>query len=115
MLKEIRALKQHQDGLFRRWFEDDFFDLIVWYDQRQEIFGFQLCYEKSRDEHALTWREDRGYGHHRIDTGEQTVWETSAPLLIAAGPFPRQDIIESFVERSTAIDSKVVRYVLQED
>jgi hypothetical protein len=106
-------VKQHQHGLCRRWFEDEFFDLIVWYDQRQEIFGFQLCYEKSRDEHALTWLEDRGYGLHRIDTGEQSVWETSSPVLIADGAFPRQQIIERFLESSKAIDPNVVQYVVQ--
>jgi len=66
MLAEIQPVKQHQDDRFRRWFADDYFDLIVWYDERQEICGFQLCYEKSRAEHALTWRADAGYAHHRI-------------------------------------------------
>ena len=113
MLREIKPVKQHEDNLFRRWFEDEFFDLIVWYDQRQEIFGFQLCYQKSRNEHALTWLEDSGYAHHKIDTGEQSVWETKAPVLIADGVFPRQQIIESLLERSNAIDPTVVQYVVQ--
>jgi len=112
MLREIGSVKQHPDGPFRRWFEDEFFDLIVWYD-RQEIFGFQLCYEKSKDEHALTWLKDRGYGHHRIDTGEQSVWETRSPVLIADGAFPRQQIIERFLESSSAIDPIIMRHVVQ--
>src|ERR1700681_640797 len=113
MLREINPVRQHKNDLNRRWFEDDFFDLIVWYDQLQEICGFQLCYQKSRNEHALTWLVGRGFAHHRIDVGEQSVWETKAPVLIADGPFPSQHIIEEFLKRSNAIDPKVVRYVVQ--
>ena len=30
----------------RRWFMDSYFDLIVWYDDRGNATGFQLCYDK---------------------------------------------------------------------
>ena len=113
MLREIRPVKQHKNEFFRRWFEDDFFDLIVWYDERRKFSGFQLCYQKARDEHALTWLEGKGYDHHRIDSGERSVWETKSPVLAAALGFPREQIIENFIERSSGLEREVVEYVVQ--
>lgn len=113
MLQEILPLKQLKDEPFRRWFEDEFFDLIVWYDESDEIFAFQLCYQKSQDEHALAWLVGKGYDHYRIDTGERSVWETMAPLLRAGGMFPREQVVEKFRERSIGIEPHVVQFVLQ--
>lgn len=113
MLREITPVKQHKDDFRRRWFEDEFFDLIVWYDEHQGIVGFQLCYDKSGNEHALTFLEERGYSHHRIDAGGKSVWETKAPVLTAGGAFPQQRVVESFVAGSKAIDSSVADYVVQ--
>ena len=113
MLREIIPVPQPGNDLFRRWFEDEFFDLIVWYNQQREIHGFQLCYQKSGNEQALTWIEDRGYAHHRIDSGEQSVWETKTPVLTATVAFPRQQIIESFLKRSNYLQPKVLQYVVR--
>jgi hypothetical protein len=113
MLREIQSVKQNRDELFRRWFEDDFFDLFVWYDQQEKISGFQLCYEKCRDEHALTWREDCGYALDRIDSGERSVWETSTPVLLPSNDLPPEKVIETFVARSEAVDPQLVEFVVQ--
>ena len=112
MLREIAPVTQEGE-LRRRWFEDEVFDLIVWYDEHEEIFGFQLCYDKSGSEHALTYLNETGCSHHRIDTGEKSVWETRAPVLTAGGVFPHQRVGESFDERSKAIDSRVAEYVMR--
>ena len=37
----------------RRWIADEYFDLIVWYEDDQTIHGFQLCYDKPGRERAL--------------------------------------------------------------
>ncbi len=61
MLKEVESARQEDPLRHRRWFADDFFDLIVWYDPDGRLDGFQLCYNKSFDEHAFTWRRDSGF------------------------------------------------------
>ena len=111
MLQEIDPVKQNKGEFLRKWFEDDLFDLIVWYDEDQAIIGFQLCYDKSGNEHALTCLMGKGYSHHRIDTGEKSVWEQKAPILRPDGAFPHQRVLESFLERSNAIDSRIAEYV----
>src|SRR5438874_11368928 len=47
----------------RRWFSDDDFDLIVGLDSRDAIMWFELCYDRSRVERALTWTPTVGYHH----------------------------------------------------
>ncbi len=42
MIVEKKDARQIENEGFRRWFTDDFFDLIVWYENK-EITGFQLC------------------------------------------------------------------------
>jgi hypothetical protein len=108
MLKEFPN-RQPED---RRWFGDDFFDLIVWLDQRGEIVGFQLCYNVSGDEHALTWNEKTGFGHQRVDDGELHRPFKETPILVADGPFNSAAILRHFKERSNSMDEKVARFVL---
>ena len=46
MLSEIKNARQVPGEGKRRWFRDDDFDLIIWYDDSDTVFGFQLCYDK---------------------------------------------------------------------
>jgi hypothetical protein len=70
LLRELSHVRQALEAPRRRWFADDYFDLIVWVGNRGECIGFQLCYDKSGDEHALTWHKKTGFRHHRVDSGE---------------------------------------------
>ena len=38
----------------RKWFSDDYFDLIVWIDLNGAVSGFQLRYDKYKKERTLT-------------------------------------------------------------
>jgi len=109
MLKE--AL--HTAGANRRWFNDDYFDLIVWYGENSRISGFQLCYDRLGHEHALTWREHEGLSHHRIDSGESSPFKNMAPVLLPDGAIPYESVLEKFQERAANIDETVVRLVLE--
>ncbi len=108
MLKEFPN-RQPKD---RRWFGDDFFDLIVWFEPMGVIVGFQLCYNVSGDEHALTWHEKAGFGHTRVDDGELHRPCKETTILIADGPFDSEAILRLFKERSRSMDEKVARFVL---
>lgn len=96
----------------RRWFGDDYFDLIVWLDQQGEIAGFQLCYDVAGDEHALTWHEKTGFGHQRVDDGDLKRPFKAAPILVADGPCDSAAILRLFQERSSSMDEQVARFVL---
>ena len=70
MLKEIIPTRQIPNEPRRVWFMDDEMDLIVWLGESDEIIGFQLCDDKGRNEHALTWFKAKGYSFERVDDGE---------------------------------------------
>ena len=93
----------------RKWMSDDYFDLIVWYESPSgaRIKGFQLCYDKAGDERALTWIEGRGFLHCSIDAGDDKPTANRTPLLVAAGPFPKDKVVDEFGRRSAGLCAEV--------
>jgi len=105
-----RAREQH-----RRWFSDDDFDLFVWFDGRGAISWFELCYDRSHVERALTWTPTRGYEHWRVSTGDAAGMEYDmTPILVPDdSEFPKDRIIATFVEAATTLEPTVRSFVLQ--
>jgi hypothetical protein len=117
VLVEYRNVRQIRGEGHRRWFSDDYFDLIVWYDSprrsRSHITGFQLCYDRSGYERALTWTRNHGYSHEKVDTGESGPGGLkSTPILVADGHFDSGPIVERFREASKGIDPDIADLVL---
>lgn len=111
MLVEIKNVKQFEDEGPRRWFNDEYFDLIVWYSMRGGIDGFQLCYDKDHNERALTWRKTTGYSHDGIDDGENPGEAKMTPVLVADGLFDKDSIGSRFIEASKNIDPAIIGFV----
>jgi len=113
MLYEIKGIKSYENEPKRRWFFDHDIDLTVWFDETEEIVGFQICYDKPHNPHAFTWWRKTGYKHHEIDDGERL--ETSAhkgiPILMLDGLFDKEKIGKLFQEKSKDIDPKVSAFV----
>jgi hypothetical protein len=112
MLREMTQVRQILKESRRRWFADDYFDLIVWIGARGEITGFQLCYDKSGDEHALTWHKTTGFSHHRVDSGELQRPYKATPILVADGAWDFARLLSLFKGRSRMMDQQVARFVL---
>jgi hypothetical protein len=110
MLTEIKHTRQIPNEGYRRWFTDEFFDLIVWY-LKGKIDGFQLCYDKGEKERAITWRSSMGYSHDKIDDGERVFYNKMTPILIANGTFERDIIAEKFRRAATHMDKEIVSFV----
>ena len=53
------------------------------------LIGFQLAYDRPMDPYALTWHDESGYYHQRVDDGEcpDTTAFKGIPILIANGQF----------------------------
>lgn len=65
---EIRAVKQTPGEPRLRWFQSDYFDLFVWYEDEERFWGFRLCYDRGFEERAITWRRETGRAaHHSVD------------------------------------------------
>ncbi len=113
MLYEITKVKSYENEPGRRWFFDHEIDLTVWFGENETIVGFQLCYDKPEDPHALTWWENRGFQHHKIDDGE--CFGTSAhkgiPILEMDGAFDKDRIAAGFFEKSREMDSAIADFV----
>jgi hypothetical protein len=112
MLRELTNVRQVQKESKRRWFADDYFDLIVWVGERGQFSGFQLCYDKSGDEHALTWHKKTGFSHHRVDSGETQRPYKATPILVADGVLDFARLTYLFKERSQKMDQQVAWFVL---
>jgi hypothetical protein len=111
MLSEIRNPRQIPAEGFRRWFTDDYFDLIVWYDHKRRLIGFQLCYDKQEQERALTWTRAHGFRHDRIDSGEGPGHSKMTPIIVADGAFDAGPVARRFREASANIEPGIASFV----
>jgi hypothetical protein len=107
MLSEIRHTRQVPGEGYRRWFTDEYFDLIVWYDDDAAFYGFQLCYDKMGRERALTWTRNHGFRHDAIDAGEVPGSPKMTPVIVADGEFSAQPIAQRFRQESASIDPEL--------
>jgi hypothetical protein len=111
-LRELANVRQPLQEPGRRWFGDDYFDLIVWVGDKGEFVGFQLCYDKSSDEHALTWHQKTGFTHHRVDSGELQRPYKATPILVSDGVVDFAHLIHQFKDRSREMDQQAARFGL---
>jgi hypothetical protein len=89
-------------------------DLIVWYRKSGEIRGFQLCYGKQTDQHAVTWLSDGSYTHARVDDGESwPIGSKSTPILVQDGHFDSERIAASFAANASYVDEPIRDLVVQ--
>lgn len=114
MLSEIQSVRQYPCE-FRRLFQDEYFDLYIWYQspEQDEIIGFQLCYDKDYEEKALTWRKSTGFIHSFVDTGENSPKANRTPVLNHGGSFQSDRVIPLFQKHSLEIDAKIRNNVLE--
>jgi len=111
MLHE-KSTKPTQSDFARRWLTDDYFDLIVWYEPDGGIHGFQLCYDKTGRERALTWTPSRGFAHNRVDSGETAPTANRTPQLVPDGAFQAAQVREQFLKRCSPLDEVIRNFVL---
>jgi hypothetical protein len=111
MMHEIKYARKYDGGKRVRWFSDRFFDLSIWFDEDEDIASFQLTYDKYSDEHAITWRRDRGFLHEKIDDGEVPGRHKKSPILIPDGIFPKEPIADRFEKESVNIDPVIREFV----
>jgi hypothetical protein len=112
MLKEM-SVGQQSGRARRRWFTDEDFNLIVWFSEQGAPDGFQLCYDRRGHEHALTWTEDAGYRHDRIDDGEGNPTKNRSPILVSDGAFAGTDALERFEMSSAEVEPPIRQFVAQ--
>ena len=114
MLEEYNQPGEPEGEFTKRWFGDSYFYLFVWSDKQGVIDRFQLCYDKSHNEHAITWKRPSSYYHQQVDDGENRPGKSkSTPILLADGMFDFRTIAERFSKESRNIDPEIGRFVHQ--
>ena len=111
MLYEIKEVKQQPGEPVKRWFTDEYYDLFVWHDDREQISSFQLTYDKGHEERAVTWTRKGGFQHTGVDAGEDSPVESRTPILVADGAFDSPAEAERFRRESAEMDPQVSRFV----
>jgi hypothetical protein len=106
MLYEIT---HQRDG---RWFSDEYFDLFVW-EAGRRIERFQLCYDLDRQERVVSWSEEGGYSHCKVDNGPGAGAYPATPILLADGVFDFTTVARRFSERSVEIDQEIAAFIYQ--
>jgi hypothetical protein len=86
-LRELPRVQQVPGEPRRRWFHGHEMDLVVWEDAEGALLGFQLAYDKHRNEHSIEWRAGRGFAHYQVDDGEAVALSKETPFL-----YPRRRI-----------------------
>jgi hypothetical protein len=115
VLAELANIRQVPGERRRRWFCDEGFDLIVWYDDDGTVHGFQLCYDKEARERAVTWTRDEGLRHHGVDDGEHEPGRPKmTPVLLTNGPIEGERVAREFREGSGALDADLAAFVIRQ-
>ncbi|MDR3414648.1 MAG: hypothetical protein P4L83_00545 [Nevskia sp.] len=107
-LQEVPRVRQVPGEPRRRWFSARDMDLIVWIDDRELPFAFQLCYMHQRREFALEWERDRGYAHTTVDDGEGR-WgmHKATPILDRTAPFDPELLRPRFDEIGSRLPTEI--------
>lgn len=108
MLKEFLKPRQIEGEPRRRWFFSEDLDLIVWTEDSNRPFKFQICYDTTREEKALTWEAGRGFDHSSVVTTRSLSGHMASPILVRnADMFDRDRLRNIFVESSYELDFQI--------
>ena len=113
MLREMAHVRQQDPQVRRRWFRDDYFDLFTWQKPDGGIVGFQLCYDLPAYERVLSWRDAKGYSHHRVDGGEASPFKNRTPIMMLDGFMPLRTVLTEYDKRSAELET-TLRLFLRE-
>jgi hypothetical protein len=106
MLHELKNARQVPGEGFRRWFTDADMDLVVWYQDESlaEIIGFQLSYDKTTSQHALTWTSRGGFQLNQVDDGELVYANKMSPVLMPPAGFDGPHLLQRFAAAAEVLE-----------
>jgi len=113
MLRELPPKKQVPGEMNRRWFFSNELDLVVWCDKDGNPTGFQLAYDKDRNEHSISWHFNKGFIHYVVDEGNQKSGKNETPLLYSNGAFNAVHVIDLFRALSIEMPLHIRKFVLE--
>lgn len=115
VLSENKSVRQRPEEGYRRWFLNEYFDVVVWYESRGgQMYGFQLCYDRHHDERAFTWERGKQSSHYVSSGADERgrPWIATAILHGDAGPVPK-DVVSRLVEERGELESALLETILE--
>ena len=112
-MHEILPPRKESEGLKRRWFQDDYFDLYVWQVTGGNVSAFQLCYDRRANERSLRWSLAKGFAHDGVDIPEDKPGRAMSALLVSNGVFPAELVTQRFAESAVSLPAELRRLVTQ--
>ena len=112
MLRESKAVVQNKGEPRRRWFFDDTFDLLVWFNERRSPVGYQLTYPTDDGERVLTLFPNGELNHNRVDEGASGLKHDMMPLLTRDGHFAIDRVLPEFYRRAEQLDFETFSIVV---
>ncbi len=112
MLREIKAVRQIHGEPRRRWFEDDYFDLIIWQDEGEDILGFELHFDKKASPQAVRWDKPNRFEFFSVDDGEFRADRFKmAPVLMPARKNLHVPVAYKFRVESNNIQPRISSFI----
>lgn len=114
-LTENKNVRQRPEEGFRRWFLNEYFDLIIWYESREgELTGFQLCYDRGVSERAFTWQRGKRSSHFVSSGSDErgAPWIATAVLHGDAGPVPAE-VLDRLRDEQGELDGALLTLVTE--
>lgn len=109
MLQSPHNTRQIASEPKRQWFMADDLDLVVWFEPDENIYAFQLTYDRNAAEHAILWRVGSGHRHYEVNAKGRAV----NPLLYVNGPFKRDAVLAKFLTLSDDMPEAVVAVIAE--
>ena len=105
MFQEIDNPRQNDGDPFRRVFQGDKLDLVVWYEG-EKIIGFQLGMTISGHKSVYTWDHKKGGMTHGVDVGEGYPFKAKqSPVLTEGTTSFGYKLMEVFMEEGESLDN----------
>ncbi len=114
MLRECRQVAQVNGEPIRRWFHDELFDLLVWFDGEDQPIGFELIHDPEDSPRALVYRPTGRLSYSYVDDGSSDVepaYGGMARILGKSASFPRELLLKEFTQRSEEMEPRVAQFV----
>jgi hypothetical protein len=113
LMREIGSVRQDSARGYRRWFQDEYFDVFVWQDAGGRPIALQLCYDRDTAEGVISWSETDGFAHARVDGGAKQAKYSMTPILRPASMPPYFRIYNRFLAATPDWDPALRSFVLE--
>jgi hypothetical protein len=110
MLIESCGIKQETAAGRRRWFSSHDLELVFWFDLKDDLSGFQLCYYKDGEQRALTWKRPGGFDHSLVDEGDDSHYPET-PVLKPDGAVSWDEIAARFQTQAGGLEPTLRQFV----